>query len=96
VRAIVALIDALPIVQPVEIACPMMPLNGPTVTFTFRAGADGAVLAQASQIAFPGPATACDPMTLTINGRKQTPLLGGSGFLAASGRLLGLTLTASG
>jgi hypothetical protein len=35
-------------------------------------------------------------MSLTIEGRSQTALLGGSGFLAAVGKLLGLALAASG
>jgi len=96
VRTIVTLIDALPIVQPGAIACPMIMINGPTVTFTFRASAGGKILAQASQYAaFPGPNTACDPMRLSIEGRTQTPLLGGNGFVAAVGKLLGLKLGAA-
>jgi hypothetical protein len=67
----------------------------PTVTFTFRAKSGGAVLAQASQRVAVGPTTACDPMSLSIEGRERTPLLGGSAFLATVGKLLGLALTAS-
>jgi hypothetical protein len=96
VARIVAMIDALPIVQPGTIACPMFVLNAPRVTFTFRASAGGRVLAQASQNVVQGPTTSCDPMSLTIEGRSQTALLGGSGFLAAVGKLLGLALAASG
>lgn len=96
VRSIVALINALPIVQPGAIACPMIVLNGPTVTLTFRASAGGSVLAAASQTVMPAPTTACDPMRLTIEGRTQTPLLGGSAFLVSVGRLLGLKLAWSG
>ena len=95
VAGIIRLIDALPIVQPGTIACPMIIVNGPTVTFTFRASAGGSVLAQAIQMVVHGPTTACDPMRLTIAGRQQTPLLGGSSFLVAVGKLLGLQLAAS-
>jgi hypothetical protein len=93
---IVKLIDALPIVQPNAIECPMILVNGPTVTFTFRASAGGSVLAAASQNVAQGPSGVCNPMRLSIHGRSQTPLLGGSTFVAAAGRLLGLTLAASG
>ncbi len=82
--------------QPGAIACPMIVLNGPTVTLTFRASAGGSVLAAASQTVMPAPTTACDPMRLTIEGRTQTPLLGGSAFLVSVGRLLGLKLAWSG
>lgn len=94
VREIVALIDALPIVQPGVLACPMMPAGGQSVTFSFRA-AGGAVLAQASQPVVAGPATACDAMSFVVAGRRQTPLLGGSGFLAAVAKLTAPGLTAS-
>lgn len=95
VRAIVNLLDSLPIVQPGEIACPFIPTNGPRVSLTFRASAHGAALAQASQLAlaFQGP---CNPVSLRIDGRSQTPLLAGSGFLAAVGKLVGRKLAASG
>ena len=96
VASIIKLIDALPIVQPGTIACPMILVNGPTVTFTFRASSGGRVLAHASQRFVLGPTTACDPMSLSIEGRQQTPLLGGSTFLGAVGKLLGLALTAPG
>ena len=96
VARIVSLVDALPTVQPGAIACPMLPVDGPRVTLTFRAAGAGAVLAQASQPAdLPGPTTACDPMSLAIRGRARTPLLGGIGALRAVGRLLGVTLTKS-
>ena len=96
VAAIVKLIDALPIVQPSAIECPMILVNGPTVTFAFRASAGGSVLAKASQNVAQGPSSVCNPMRLIIEGRSQTPLLGGSAFVAAAGKLLGLPLTASG
>ena len=74
----------------------MILVDGPTVTFTFRAKAGGTVLAVASQNVAQGPSGVCNPMRLSIDGRSQTPLLGGSAFLAATGKLLGLTLAASG
>lgn len=96
VASIIKLIDALPIVQPNAIECPMILVNGPTVTLSFRVSAGGSVLAQASQNVAQGPSSVCNPMRLSINGRSQTPLLGGSSFLAAAGKLLGLPLAASG
>lgn len=96
VAAIVRLVDALPIVQPGAVNCPMIPAGAPAVTLTFRAKSGGAVLAQASQLALAiETPTPCDPVTLSIGGHKQTPLLAGSGFLTAVGKLLGLQLAAS-
>jgi hypothetical protein len=97
VAGIMKLIDALPIVQPGVVSCPMIPAGAPTVTLTFRGKSAGVVLARAAQLALPWEiATSCDPVALTIGGRAQHPLLAGSGFLTAIGKLLGLPLAASG
>jgi len=96
VAAIVKLLDGLAVVQPGALACPMIPAGAPTVTFTFRSKLGGAVLARASQLALAmEAATPCDPLTLRIGGHQQTPLLAGSGFLTAVGKLLGRRLAAS-
>lgn len=96
VRAIISLIDGLAVVAPGVVNCPMIPAGAPVVTLTFRARSGGAVLAQASQLALAlEVATPCDPVTLRIGGRRQTPLLAGSGFLTAVGKLLGLKLAAT-
>ena len=92
VRSIVSRIDRLPVAQPGVLPCPMLTANGPTVTFTFRAATGGRVLAQATQLMLGGRSGPCDPMRFTIAGAAQTPLLGGSGFVAAVGTLLGLEL----
>jgi hypothetical protein len=96
VAAIVKLIDALPVVQPGAIGCPMIPAGAPRVTLSFRAKSGGAVLARASQLALAlETPTACDSVSLTIGGHAQTPLLAGSGFLVAVGKVLGVPLAAS-
>jgi hypothetical protein len=97
VAAIVKLLDALPVVQPGVIGCPMIPAGAATVTLTFRAKSGGVLLARAAQLALAWEIpTACDPVTLTIGGRAQHPLLAGSAFLTAIGKLLNLPLAASG
>ncbi len=89
VTQIAALLDRLPIVQPGVYNCPMIPA-APTITFTFRARRGGPVLAQASTLAN-GP-FACPGMQVTINGRKQRPLMAGPAFIRAAGRTLGVRL----
>jgi hypothetical protein len=93
IRRLVAMVDALEIVQPGVYACPALPVGGPVVTFTFRAGDGGTVLATASQSASARePTTSCDPMTFSIRGRSQTSLLGGAAVVSKAGRLLGVRL----
>jgi hypothetical protein len=93
IRALISMVDALGIVQPVAVSCPLLPVDAATVTFTFRASDGGTVLATASELASARePTTACDPMTFIIRGRPQTPLLGGAAVLRRAGRLLGVHL----
>jgi hypothetical protein len=93
IRALVRMVDALEIVQPGAYACPMLLAGAPVVTFTFRASDGGTVLASASELASARePTTSCDPMTFSIRGRPQTPLLGGAAVVHAAGRLLGVHL----
>jgi hypothetical protein len=93
VSKIASMIDRLPTVQPGAISCPALPVDGPFVTFTFRVTQGGRALAQASEPAWATePTTACDPMTLTISGRVQTPLLGGASVVQKAEALLGVTL----
>ncbi len=93
VRKIVSLIDGLPITQPGLWSCPAFPADGPYVTFTFRASASGPALAQASQAAWASePTTPCDPMSFSIRGHPETPLLGGAAVVRETGQLLGVQL----
>jgi hypothetical protein len=88
VRKIVSLINELPTSQPAGIShgCPRRKANPTTVQLTFRATRDGPALAEAVQVE---PIGACSPMTLTIRGRPQTPLVGAAVVLHRLRALLG-------
>lgn len=93
VRRIAGLIDRLQTVQPEAINCPSFPTNAPVVTFTFRAATGGPVLADASEPAYATePTTPCDPMTITVLGRRWTPLLGGASVVHAAQEVLRIKL----
>jgi hypothetical protein len=93
IRALVAMVDALGIVQPGAYACPALPASGPVVTFKFLESDEGTVLASASEPASARePTTPCTLMTFNIRGRPQTPLLGGAAVVGKAGRLLGVHL----
>jgi hypothetical protein len=88
IRRIGSLINGLETVQPGVFDCTGK-ADDPVVTFTFRAAPGGRVLARAAQIIEPSaPHGSCEPMTLTINGRAWSPLLGGTGVVRAAQRLL--------
>jgi hypothetical protein len=90
------LINRLPIVQPGVLACPLYS-SDELVTFTFRAGAGGPVVARATELAqATEPTTACDPMNLWIGGREEDPLLGGAAVVGVAHRILGVDLAVSG
>lgn len=89
-RKISRILDRLPTVQPGIVGCvPVRPR--PKTTFVFRGRGHGPALAKAE---FPVDAEgACDDaMSLTIDGRRRTPLAGGSAALAKIGRVLGTKL----
>ena len=92
VRRIAALINGLETQQPGVFDCTGK-ADDPVITFAFRAQpapAAAPVLARATQIIGPSPRGGfCEPMTLTIGGRTQTPLLGGATVVHAAQRLLG-------
>ena len=97
VHRIAAMIDSLQTVQPEAINCPSYPADAPIVTFTFRAATGGPVLARASEPAYATePTTPCDPMTIVIEGRRRTPLLGGAAVVHAAQQMLGIKLSRSG
>jgi hypothetical protein len=93
VHRIAALIDRLQTLQPEVINCPAFPTNAPVVTFTFRAVPGGPVLADASEPADAiEPTTPCDPMTISIDGRRWPPLLGGASVVHAAREMLRIKL----
>lgn len=93
IQALVAMVDALGIIQPGAYSCPSQQGDAPIVTFTFRANDEGTVLASASEPASARePTTSCDPMTFSIRGHPRTPLLGGAAVVGKAGRLLGVHL----
>ena len=97
VRRIAAMIDSLQTVQPEAINCPAYPVDAAAVTFTFRAAPGGRVLASASEPADAiEPTTPCDPMTIVIQGRRWTPLLGGASVVHTAQRMLRVKLKRSG
>ena len=86
-------INRLPIVQPGVWNCPGEVLDAPVVTFTFRRDLAGPAVAQAIEPAVAiEPTTPCDPMTLSIHGRRWPALLGGAGVVHAAQRRLGMRL----
>jgi len=88
VSRIIRWFDALDVVQPgVSVICPLV-LVGLPVTFDFRSGS-GALLARATAPGV-GPATQCNPITFSIRGQRQTPLIGGD-FVLRVERLLGVS-----
>jgi hypothetical protein len=93
IRRIAALINGLNTAQPGAIDC-TGEADDPVVTFTFRSADGGRALARARQVVGQDMrVAACEPMTLTIKGRTQTPLLGGGRVVRAAHRLLGISLT---
>jgi hypothetical protein len=88
---IVALIDAMPIVQPDTFSCPALILTGARVIeLKFRA-AMSRLVAEASYTDYPsigGVSGACNPIAFTVHGRVQRPLIGGH-FVDRLGRIVG-------
>jgi hypothetical protein len=85
VRRIAALIDGLPIVQPIDPhSCPAMQANPRTVTITFRAAPTGRALAEATQVEPPG---SCAAMSLEIYGTRRPALTGARAVLRALSEL---------
>ncbi len=90
-----ALLNRLAVVQPGRVYhCPAQVPEVPVVSFVFRAGGPGSrVVAVATEEAdVRSPSTACDALQLTVDGRRQTPLLGGYRLLRRASALLGRRL----
>jgi hypothetical protein len=89
VHALIAAVDRLPILQPGPISCTMIGVNEPQISFGFRDAPGGRVLALASERAGSRePTSGCDPMSFSIRGVAQTPLLEGPRVVAEAERLL--------
>lgn len=95
VRRLVALIDAMPVVQPGVVSCPSLTATGARViSLGFRRRAGGPLLAQASYFDHPGllaPSGPCEPVQLSVGGRSDAPLIGGY-FVRQAQHVLGATL----
>jgi hypothetical protein len=95
VSQVVAVFNAMPIVQPIIFSCPLLLTGSPVVTFTFRTRPSGRTTAHASFTEFPhlgagsGP---CNPVELRIHGRPQDPLTGGH-FVSRLEKILGVDLS---
>jgi hypothetical protein len=95
VRRIVSLINAMPIAQPGLISCPELQVDGARViTIKFQARAGAPPLARATYTDYPpltAPSGRCTPISFSIGGRVQHPLIGGD-FLKKLQRILGVRL----
>jgi hypothetical protein len=87
VKAIITVIDHLPIVQQGTTSCPDE-RAGPTLIITFRGPADKA-LAQAVQRAG-GEVANCNPMYFSVRGREEDALAQGAAVAALIDRMLGI------
>jgi len=94
VRRIVALLDAMEIVQPgVGYSCPAFPDDHPVVTFDFRATAGRRLLARATLTDADVASGPCNAVNFSISGHRQTPLIGGD-LVKQTERLLHVNLLA--
>ena len=97
VAEIASMIDGLPTDQSV-INCPAtessLQVHSSSISFTFRAIANGAALARADVTASATlPPTGCDPMTMTVLGRSQPDLIGGPAIIAGAGKIIATNLS---
>ncbi len=95
VRSIVALLNALPVAQPVEINCPAE-MDPKTITMTFRASTSGGALAVLRFVDdapwHPAYSDACAGVSLSIGGRRRAALDGGD-FIERIEGIIGFTIT---
>jgi hypothetical protein len=90
VKAIIAAIDRLPIVQPGTWVCPEEPAEPAEVHLSFR-DHTGKVLAQAAQAAGTEVGN-CNPMYFSIKGHEQKPLAEGASAIDTISRIVGVEM----
>ena len=78
----ISVVDSLPVVQPIVLACPMLGIPAGSLTVTFSAGPAGPALARASVALYAGSdsegAGLCDPIGFSVRGHAETALMGDS------------------
>jgi hypothetical protein len=90
IRRVAAMLDRLPVVQPVAVACPAL-FAEPTITLTFLAGPGGPRLARATMPA-DGPEGSCAPIVFAVRGRQERPLYAFPSFRHRVSKALGISL----
>jgi hypothetical protein len=90
VAQIISLIDEMQTLQPGFFSCPAL-LEKPVVTFDFRGAASEPLLAQARLTDYGFPSGPCSPVSFSVRGHRQQPLIGGE-FLTQVERLLNVRL----
>ena len=92
VRRLVRLINSLPVAQPIVYMCPLeIDPRQITVTFRGQTGDTLAVLSYADFKPWSAPSGGCKTVQLTIGGRRQDALDGGS-FIFPLQRIVGRRL----
>jgi hypothetical protein len=86
IHRLAAILDRLPIVQPVAVACP-----GPRITLTFSAASGGPPLARAT-MPVEGPEGSCAPIIFAVRGRQERPLYAFPSLVHRVSKVLGTTL----
>jgi hypothetical protein len=90
IRRLAAMLDRLPILQPVAVACPAL-FAAPTISLTFSAASGGPPLARAT-MPVDGPEGSCAPITFAVRGRQERPLYAFPSFRHRVSKVLGITL----
>jgi hypothetical protein len=97
VRRLVALVDSLPIAQPLALSCPADLVSAQRVVRLRFVSGGGEALARAVYTGFepePGFSGQCNAISFSVRGRMRTPLIGGSRFLRRAERIAGRSLIA--
>ncbi|MGH2889055.1 MAG: hypothetical protein ACRDNJ_05465 [Solirubrobacteraceae bacterium] len=95
IHRLIALVDSLEIVQPVEMSCPSLtPSAAWEISLTFRVRPGGPALARldyADYLPRIAPSTECTPVQFAVRGHRGPPLLGGD-IVRRLQRILGARL----
>lgn len=90
IRRLAAMLDRLPVLQPVAVACPAL-FAAPTISLTFSAASGGPPLARAT-MPVDGPEGSCAPITFAVRGRQERPLYAFPSFRHRVSKVLGVAL----